>query len=56
MEPTHADEIASMKEGIGTAYEYFVKRRYIINLIRSQGLRRARARTDITRASIDRGF
>jgi len=39
MEPTHADEIALSYEGIGSAYEYYVKRRYIASLIRSYDLR-----------------
>lgn len=39
MEPTHADEISLSNEGIGSAYEYYVKRRYIASLIRSYDLR-----------------
>lgn len=39
METTHADEIALINEGIGSAYEYYVKRRYITSLIRSYNLK-----------------
>ncbi len=39
MEPTHADKIAVSNEGIGSAYEYYVKRRYITSLIRSYDLK-----------------
>lgn len=39
LEPTQADEKALIDEGLGSAYEYFVKRRYITNLIRLHDLK-----------------
>ena len=39
IEPTHADEIALLNEGIGSAYEYYIKRRYITSLIRLNNIK-----------------